>query len=94
MHFFPFSIQDEWINFVFLHCVFHSIRFKVIKVGATAVALFLCLYPSIYCNFQAFYRAYSMYFIKNQLFSEKTSLKIWWIQKIVVSLHPLKKTKL
>jgi len=35
-----------------------------------------------------------MNIIKNQPFSEKTSLKIWWNQKIVVPLHPLKKTKL
>ena len=29
-----------------------------------------------------------------RIFFEKTSLKIWWNQKIVVPLHPLKKTKL
>ena len=27
-----------------LHCVFHSIRFKVNKGWSTAVLLFLCLY--------------------------------------------------
>ena len=31
---------------------------------------------------------------KKLMFSKKTSLKIWWNQKIVVPLHPLKKTKL
>ena len=31
-----------------LHCVFHSIRFKVNKGWSTAVLLFLCLYP--YCS--------------------------------------------
>ena len=31
---------------------------------------------------------------KKIMFSEKTPLKIWWNQKIVVPLHPLKKTKL
>ena len=31
---------------------------------------------------------------KKRIFFEKTSLKIWWNQKIVVPLHPLKKTKL
>ncbi|THG56219.1 hypothetical protein E5981_16975 [Bacteroides faecichinchillae] len=29
---------------VSLHCVFHSIRFKVNKGWSTAVLLFLCLY--------------------------------------------------
>ncbi len=37
---FLFFVHNEQIYFVFLRCVFHSIRFKVIKVGATAVALF------------------------------------------------------
>ncbi len=31
---------------------------------------------------------------KKRIFFEKTSLKIWWNQKIVVPLHPLMKTKL
>ena len=34
------SIQKS----VSLHCVFHSIRFKVNKGWSTAVLLFLCLY--------------------------------------------------
>ena len=38
---FPFFVHHELNYSVFLHRVFHSIRFKVIKVGATAVALFL-----------------------------------------------------
>ena len=33
-------------KFVSLHCVFHSIRFKVNKGWSTAVLLFLCPYPS------------------------------------------------
>ena len=37
---FPFFVHHELNISVFLQRVFHSIRFKVIKVGATAVALF------------------------------------------------------
>ena len=36
---------------VSLHCVFHSIRFKVNKGWSTAVLLFLCLFvPKIFLN--------------------------------------------
>ena len=41
---FPFFVHEIAENSVTLRCVFHSIRFKVIKVGATAVALFFCLF--------------------------------------------------
>lgn len=34
------------IIFLYLQCVFHSIRFKVNKGWTTAVVLFLCLYAS------------------------------------------------
>ena len=43
-----------------------------------------------------FYPPFVIIYQKKQKlkFSEKKSLKIWWNQKIVVPLHPLKKTKL
>ena len=39
-----------------LHCVFHSIRFKVNKGWSTAVLLFLCLYPNKYVSLPDNYR--------------------------------------
>ena len=41
--FFLDNLQLFW-KYVFLHCVFHSIRFKVNKGWSTAVLLFLCPY--------------------------------------------------
>ncbi|HBJ22398.1 hypothetical protein GAS36_14220 [Phocaeicola vulgatus] len=39
------------IMFVPLHCVFHSIRFKVNKGWSKALLLFLCLYLCIKVSF-------------------------------------------
>ena len=58
---FPFFVQMILEYYVFLQCVFHSIRFKVIKVGATAVALFCCLFASS-CTI------FPLFFFKNPLF--------------------------
>ncbi|RHG38052.1 hypothetical protein DW262_03685 [Segatella copri] len=77
-----------------MQCVFHSIRFKVIKIGATAVALFYCLfqpYLSIFCRFCHLLAPKTHFFEEKQ---KKSWQKIWWNQKIVVPLQPLKKTKL
>ncbi|MBD9272647.1 MAG: hypothetical protein EGS53_07260 [Prevotella sp.] len=73
-----------------MRCVFHSIRFKVIKVGATAVALFFAFFSKKQEKNRV--KSRNMHFFLR--FLKKSSQKIWWNQKIVVPLQPLKKTKL
>ncbi|KAA5295176.1 MAG: hypothetical protein EGQ58_17185 [Phocaeicola dorei] len=48
--FFLLNLQIS-IMFVPLHCVFHSIRFKVNKGWSKALLLFLCLYLCIKVSF-------------------------------------------
>jgi hypothetical protein len=59
-----------------LHCVFHSIRFKVNKGWSTAVLLFLCLYlisSILKYSFHSYLIVYHIHMLRGYV----TSLKVY-----------------
>ncbi len=73
-------------KYVSLHCVFHSIRFKVNKGWSTAVLLFLCSYFPEYL-YQKRKLPQSIIFSFHYLHKEKTNRKKQEMRVFIINME-------